>query len=76
MLLKQPGKSLYTTIREFVENALDAAESISVLPTVSLTIEEMSESEFNKFRGIASKERVDLGLFHKPTKVIHNLKTT
>ena len=29
-----PGKSLYTTIRELVENSLDAAESIGVPPTI------------------------------------------
>ncbi len=34
----QDGKSLYTTIREFVENALDAAESIGVLPSVDITM--------------------------------------
>ncbi|RYR03328.1 hypothetical protein Ahy_B06g082208 isoform B [Arachis hypogaea] len=27
-----PGKSLYTTVRELVENSLDSAESISELP--------------------------------------------
>ena len=32
-----PGKSLYTTVREFVENSLDAAESIQVLPDVQVT---------------------------------------
>lgn len=34
----QPGKSLYTTIRELVENALDSAESISVLPEIEITM--------------------------------------
>jgi hypothetical protein len=29
-----PGKSLYTSIRELVENSLDAAEAIGVLPEV------------------------------------------
>jgi DNA topoisomerase VI subunit B len=31
-----PGKSLYTSIRELVENSLDAAESISVLPDIEV----------------------------------------
>lgn len=31
---ENPGKSLYTSIRELVENSLDAAESIGVLPEV------------------------------------------
>jgi len=30
-----PGKSLYTSIRELVENSLDASEAIGVLPEVS-----------------------------------------
>lgn len=34
----QPGKSLYTTVRELVENALDSAESISELPEVEVTM--------------------------------------
>ncbi|XP_042391445.1 DNA topoisomerase 6 subunit B-like isoform X1 [Zingiber officinale] len=34
----QPGKSLYTTIRELVENALDSAEAISQLPDIELVM--------------------------------------
>ena len=34
----QPGKSLYTTVRELVENSLDSAESISELPVVEITM--------------------------------------
>jgi DNA topoisomerase VI subunit B len=34
----QPGKCLYTTIRELVENSLDAAESISQLPDIDITV--------------------------------------
>ena len=34
----QPGKCLYTTIRELVENSLDAAESISQLPDIEVTM--------------------------------------
>jgi len=49
-----PGKSLYTTIRELVENSLDACESIDVLPEISLQIEEMTEAMFNELRGIDS----------------------
>ena len=36
-----PGKSLYTTIRELVENSLDACESICALPDIDIRIEEM-----------------------------------
>lgn len=34
----QAGKCLYTTIRELVENGLDAAEAISVLPDIDVTV--------------------------------------
>lgn len=34
----QPGKCLYTTVRELVENALDSAESISELPIIEITL--------------------------------------
>jgi DNA topoisomerase VI subunit B len=34
----QPGKCLYTTIRELVENALDSAESIGNLPLVEISV--------------------------------------
>lgn len=33
-----PGKALYTTLREFVENALDAAEDIGVLPSIDIVM--------------------------------------
>lgn len=61
--LEQAGKSLYTTIRELVENSLDAAESIGVLPLVALTIEEFTEAEFNEHRGMDNRDVVDAGLF-------------
>ena len=34
----QPGKSLYTSMRELVENSLDAAESINKLPDIQVTM--------------------------------------
>ncbi len=37
-LCLQPGKCLYTTVRELVENALDSAESISELPLIEITM--------------------------------------
>jgi hypothetical protein len=61
----QPGKSLYTTIRELVENSLDAAESVGVLPEIKVTIEEMTEAELDELRGLETRERVDHGLFKK-----------
>ena len=58
-----PGKSLYTTVREFVENSLDAAESIRALPDIQLSIEEMTPAEFNKLQGIHNTERTDEDLY-------------
>ena len=34
----QPGKSLYTSMRELVENSLDAAESINELPDIEISM--------------------------------------
>ncbi|KAL9187886.1 hypothetical protein ACHAXT_006264 [Thalassiosira profunda] len=46
------GKSLYTTLRELIENSLDACESVNVLPDISVTIEEMTQAQFNRMRGV------------------------
>ncbi|KAI4383681.1 hypothetical protein MLD38_009489 [Melastoma candidum] len=58
-----PGKSLYTTVRELVENALDSAESISELPVVEITIEEIGKTKFNSMIGLVDRERVDEELY-------------
>ncbi|KAG0600568.1 hypothetical protein M758_11G044100 [Ceratodon purpureus] len=58
-----PGKSLYTTVRELVENALDSAESIAELPIIEVTIEEISRSTFNAMIGLVDRERVDAALY-------------
>jgi len=42
------GKSLYTTIRELVENGLDACEAVHQLPAISVRVQEYSQAEFNK----------------------------
>lgn len=67
-----PGKSLFTTIREFVENSLDAAESMHVLPEIELCVEEFSEAEHNELNGIrtsGSKSELDKDDdFVKPTE--------
>ena len=34
----QPGKCLYTTVRELVENSLDAAEDAGSLPEIDITM--------------------------------------
>ena len=46
-----PGKSLYTSIRELVENSLDAAESI---PCIDVNIIEYTEAEHNTLHGITT----------------------
>lgn len=46
------GKSLFTSIRELVENSLDAAESIRVLPDISVSVIEYSQAEHNKKHNI------------------------
>lgn len=51
------GKSLYTSIRELVENSLDACESIGVLPEISVDIVEYTQAEFNQLRGLAESPR-------------------
>ncbi|GFZ12989.1 topoisomerase 6 subunit B [Actinidia rufa] len=58
-----PGKSLYTTVRELVENALDSTESISELPVLEITIEEIGKSKFNSMIGLIDRERVDEALY-------------
>ncbi|WMV08019.1 hypothetical protein MTR67_001404 [Solanum verrucosum] len=58
-----PGKCLYTTVRELVENALDSAESISELPVVEITIEEIGRGKFNSMIGLADHERRDEALY-------------
>lgn len=59
-----PGKCLYTSVRELVENSLDAAESIGQLPDVTITIEEISQKRMNSIRGIDNHERLDEELYH------------
>ncbi|KAK7281586.1 hypothetical protein RIF29_09705 [Crotalaria pallida] len=54
---------MYTTVRELVENALDSVESISELPVVEITIEEIKKSKFNSMIGLVDHERVDAALY-------------
>eukprot|EP00171_Calliarthron_tuberculosum_P017738 IDg17738t1 len=58
-----PGKSLYTTVRELVENALDAAEAVPALPDITVTINRISQSDFRKLVGADARERVDQSLY-------------
>jgi DNA topoisomerase-6 subunit B len=58
-----PGKSLYTTIRELVENGLDACEYIGELPEISIRIVETTKEQFNALRGVGQRDRVDASLY-------------
>ena len=64
------GKSLYTSIRELVENGLDACESIGILPDISVEITEYTQREFNHLAGLGDsprKRQTDTELFQKKT---------
>jgi DNA topoisomerase-6 subunit B len=41
-----PQKALLTTIKEAVDNSLDACEEAGILPTIGVTIEEIGENRF------------------------------
>lgn len=58
-----PGKSLYTTIRELVENSLDAAEAAGALPDIRVTVQEITDAELNRLRGITSTSRRDATVY-------------
>lgn len=58
-----PGKCLYTTVRELVENSLDAAETIGALPEIEISIKEVSQKNLNEVRGVSNRERVDEELY-------------
>jgi hypothetical protein len=60
----QPGKCLYTSMRELVENSLDATEAVRALPDIEITIEEISQERLNAIRGVANVARRDAELYH------------
>ena len=41
-----PRKALLTTVKEAVDNSLDACEEAGILPVVAITIEQLSETHF------------------------------
>jgi DNA topoisomerase VI subunit B len=61
----QDGKSLFTTIRELVENSLDAAEGIRVLPKISIELMEYDESQFHQQVGYAGVQQRNVSLYRK-----------
>ena len=60
-----PGKSLYTTIRELVENSLDACEAAGVPPEIEITLHEIDKAALDKLVGITTHERLDPALYEK-----------
>ncbi len=54
------GKSLYTTIRELIENSLDACETIQKLPSIQIHIQEYTRKEFNQLTTNANDLRLNL----------------
>ncbi|CAI9301834.1 unnamed protein product [Lactuca saligna] len=61
VLCNLPGKSLYNTVRELVENALDSAESIGELPLVEITI--WRDVKMRAFDDANHQTYVDLKIF-------------
>ena len=57
------GKSLYTTVRELVENALDAAEAVPILPNIHVEIARITKEKFRQLVGANSRERIDESLY-------------
>ena len=57
------GKSLYTTLREFIENSLDSAEGIGVLPDVDISVEEVTLSQYEDLIGLKTHVRKDSALY-------------
>ena len=58
-------RSLYTTVRELVENSLDACESIRALPDIEIALEEMDTAGLNRLMGVVTHERIDESLFER-----------
>jgi hypothetical protein len=58
-----PGKSLYTTMRELLENGLDSAESLGVLPELDVRIVEVANEEYERMVGLDSRGRVNEALY-------------
>lgn len=54
-----PMRSVFTSVRELVENGLDAAEKIGRLPDIEVHIERVSIDEIQSLLGIQSLERLD-----------------
>jgi DNA topoisomerase-6 subunit B len=66
------GRSLYTTVRELVENGLDAAEAAEVLPSIRIRLEELRGKDFQARLGLGGIVRRDFSMykdFHEQRKL-------
>ena len=54
------GKSLFTTLREFVENSLDASEDVGILPTIEISMCNLFELLFTSREHVPALEVSDL----------------
>lgn len=63
---------MYTTMRELVENSLDAAEAIGVLPFIEILIEELTQEELNSMRGIKVLDREPNCIKGATDSALHN----
>lgn len=50
-----PAKALYTSVRELVENALDAAEMMRILPDIRVRLRRLSKDELREIIGISEE---------------------
>jgi len=69
------GKSLFTTLREFIENGLDAAETIGTLPKIDVCVEKLTNDEFAALRGITNRKRKDLDLYRTDSAPVKRNKS-
>ncbi len=50
-----PAKALYTSIRELVENSLDAAELANILPEIRVRLRKLTKDELREIIGISEE---------------------
>ena len=65
---------MFTTVRELVENSLDAAESISELPDIAVSITEYSEEEHNQRHGIHQSVTAETSTSSKKESMYYDVK--
>jgi DNA topoisomerase VI B subunit len=66
------GKALFTTIREFVENALDAAEAIPALPNITLHVDKLTKLTFDAIRNGQQLDEQEHLTLDEPIHIITN----